>query len=505
MIGDEISLASSITQNDSIAQEESERFSKHHPFINLLLMSVGPFLTTIGLAVLDSIDLMIISQRFKDDPNSYAVQIIGIGFFVLQICLDIGIFMSQAVLVRLSSLIGEGRRESACQLFVDVIRISIIVNILATIIITFCARPLMNFAGCTPDLIEQCMLLVISTIAGLPIYTLFHVTTAFLQSIGKAVLNGLVHLAANVIQTFILTPILQYYIKIDVTLSNISQPIAQSFVGLILFIMIFRGKFSLKPTFEMWFRPFNPETKIAFKLSLPAIPGFIYGLLPSSLILRFMTSASSSESLKTDVIGVYTVIQKILLIGLALVLAISMGFLTIATHSIASLNYKRMLMTLVYSLIITVAFLLIFIPLMLANPLSIVKLFISSESQLELAKKMVPIPIYTLVLSNIYMFTNTFFVAVGKPFISLALSFIQLISICVGAKVLNIKYPKDPTKQMFSYNICDILTFTFSIIMFIIEVIPYIQKVRHSNESTNQATKSLVRSSNIEHVLQSQY
>lgn len=504
-MADEFSLASSTFQNDSIAQEESERFSKHHPFVNLLIMSFGPLLTTIGMAVLDSIDLMIISQRFINDPESYAVQIIGIGFFVVQICFDIGMFLTQAIIVRVSSLIGEGRRETACQLTVDIFRLSVLINIVSTIIITFCARPIMNFAGCTPDLIEQCMLLVISTIAGLPLYSLFHITTGFLQAIGKSVLNGLLHLVANVFQTFLLTPFLQFIVKIDVTLSNISQPIAQSIIGLFLFYRIFKGKYSLKPTFDMWFKPFSPETKVAFKMALPLIPTFVFALLPSTLILRYMTLASSTESLKTDVIGVFTVISKIFIMALALPAAISGGFLTIATHAIASLNYKRMLVTMACSFALIIGFYLIFIPLMIAKPTFIMSLFVSSKSQLELSKTMVPIPMYTIPLGNIAAFMFNFFVAIGKPLYSFIGPIVQLCTICIGAKILYVKFPNDPTKQMYAYNICDLSVFSYALIVFIINLIPYIKKAKQSNDSTVQATKSLMKSSDIAQVFQSQF
>ena len=479
-----------VSQTSSIAIEENERFSKHHPFLNLLIMTVGPLLTTIGMSVLDSVDLMIISHRFKNDPNSYAVQIIGIGFFIQQICMDIGMFLQQSVMVRVSSLIGQGKRDEACQLTVDIFRISVLFNIISTIMITFIARPLMNFAGCTPDLIDQCMLLVISTIAGVPISTLFHIGTGFLQAIGKPFLNGALHLVANCLQTFIITPFLQFIIQIDVTLSNISQPLAQSLVGLILFVLIFKGKYSLKPRLDMFFWHFSSETPKALLMSLPTIPSFLFALLPSSLILRFMTSASATDTLKTDVIAVFTILQKMFLIGMALPMALSIGFLTAATHSMAQKNYKRMLVTLGYALAIIICFFIIFIPLMISKPAIFMKLFgIASKSQLEIAKKMVPIPFCTFAIGNICIFLINFFVSVGKPFFSTITSLVQLVSICVGSKLLALKFPNDTIKKMFSYVISDLSTVVLTIILFSITIIPLIKKSRNSNENLlNQAT-----------------
>lgn len=483
-----ISLASTISQDEiptqSFNKEENDRFSKHHPFVNLMILTVGPFLTTFGMSILDSIDLMIISQRFKHDPSSYAVQIIGIGFFVQQICIYIGMFLQQAIIVRVSSLIGEGKRTEACQLTVDIFRISIIFNIFATTITTFIARPIMNFAGCTPDLIERCMLLIISSIAGLPFTTIFHISTGYLQAIGKAVLNGVLHLAANCLQTFIITPFLQFVLKIDVTFSNISQPIAQSIIGLIVFKKIFFGSYSLKPSFNMLFKKFSPETSKALIMALPMIPVWLYDLLPSSLILRFMTTASTSDKLKRDVIGVYTVLQKIFLFGMALPMALSIGFLTAATHSMSQHNYKRMLVTLNYALLVILIFFAIFTPFIIINPAMVMNLFdISSPSQIRIAKKMVPIPMYTFSIGMICAFFVNFFIVVDKTLYSNLVALFQLISLCVGSKVLFHFFPNDPMKQMFSYTISDVSTSVVTIILFLVTLIPFLKKMKKSNET----------------------
>lgn len=482
---------SSISQStETLIQEESDLFLKHNPLINLILLSIGPILTTIGLSVLDSVDLMIISQRFKNDPDSYAVQIIGVALFVLQLCLDIGMFLAQAIMVRVSSLIGSGQRNEACQLTVDIFRISFVVTIFATILFTFVSRPIMTFSGCPEELIEQAYLLIISNISGLPIYTFFHITTGFLQAIGRTVLNGVLHFAANLLQTFIITPLLQFGLKIDVTLSNISQPIAQSVIGLTLFVMIFRGKFSLKPSFRMWFAPFSRETRTAIVMSLPMIPTLLFTLLSSTIILRFMTLACETDKMRTDIIAIYTIIQKIILICVAVPIALTGGYITAATHSVSIGNYSRMLKTYFWVFFISMAFSVILCPFLIFKPLVLVKLFTNVDSQLDLSKKLVPIPIYTIPLCLISSSFSPFFVSIGKSVYALIVPIIQLVSPIIGAKILFSIYPKDPTKILYSYNICDITTFIVSLPMFLISIIPIIKKARASSEKEIQSIMS---------------
>lgn len=136
-----------------------------------------------------------------------------------------------------------------------------------------------------------------------------------------------------------------------------------------------------------------------------------------------------------------------------------------------------MLITLGYSLLIFIAFFIVFIPLIVINPAIFMKIFgISSNSQLDIAKKMIPIPFYTFSVGSICIFLVNFFIAVGKPLYSNLTSFVQLISICIGSKILSMKFPNDPLKQMYSYVISDLSTFALTVVLFFITLIPLIKK-----------------------------
>lgn len=490
---DDFSLVSQST--DSVIQEETDRFVKHGPLLNLLILSVGPILKTLGMSVLDSVDLMIISQRFKNDPDSYAVQIIGVTFFILQICTNIGLFLSQAVMVRVSSLLGSGERYEAAQLTVDIFRISVIVTIITTYILTFVARPIMTFAGCTADLLEPSYLLLISTISALPIYTFFHVGTAFLQAIGRPVLNGILHLAANVLQTFIMTPFLQFALKVNVTLSSLSQPFSQSIIAIILFVLIFMGKFSLKPSLKMFFAPFSSQTRKAISMAFPMLPMFCYTLIPPTLLLRYITSACETDSGKTDVIAVFTVIQKMIMMCILAPVALASGYITAATHALSMGNHKRMLMTYFWVVVIDAVFAVAIFPILIFKPLILVKFFTTVQSQLDFAEIMAPIPVYTMFLNLLIIGFSPLFVSIGRPVMALIVPVSQLVVIIVGGKVISVLYPNDPTKIPFAYTISDIVTFSISIPMVIYSLIPIYRKSKEVQADSTPLQQSISLSS----------
>ncbi|OHT16592.1 hypothetical protein TRFO_41719 [Tritrichomonas foetus] len=444
------------------AFEENSKFIKHGPFVTLLLLSIGAFLTTFGQSVLESVDLYFISKRFEKDEDQYAVQIIGMGYYIVLICAVGCMFFAQSIIARVSGLIGEGKRNEASQLTIDVFRLSIISSIFFQVIMIFCARPIMLFAGCSDDLIDKCFSLVTSTVACLPIFVFFFTTTGFLQGIGKPVLNGIYHLIANILQTFIITPILQFILKIDVTISNISQAIAQSLVGLFILFLIMNGKYTLRPKYSMFFESFSKETKRALIMGLPVIPSMIYIILPPMLLLRFMTNAAAGDS-KTvkDIIAVFTVFQKTILIGSAIPVALVSGMLSSGTHSYGMRNSKRMIQTIIWNYVVSTSVLVMFSIVMIFWPNLIANPFLNDESSKQLASKFLPIPFWTFTLQTLCVTASASFVVVGHPNLSTFCNVTMIVLVCVAAKIINVMYPNDYMKVLYSYTITDTISFIF--------------------------------------------
>ena len=216
------------------------RFEKHSPFITLVIMCFGPLVTSITSILLDFLELYLLTKRFV---NENPIQLQGFAGFCLMVVVLITSYFSMAVSMRLSRLIGENREKDAMQFFTDVTKISILFLLISLPFIQFLVHPLLIFMNCPEILRNKCYLLVSVSLAASPFVLIFNIACSFLQAIGRSFLNGILHVGQSIFQVLILTPLLLFVFKIDITLIALQISISQSIIGIILFILIYTNKF----------------------------------------------------------------------------------------------------------------------------------------------------------------------------------------------------------------------------------------------------------------------
>lgn len=483
----ETEVAITLLSDKRPLMDETRHFNSRSPLVTLLIMAIGPLLTNLGLAGADMIDLMLISARFIDDKDSYAVQLVGFSFVMIILTMQVAIFYSQVILVRLSGLIGEGKRSDAAQFLVDCFRIAICGSWIYLSIAPYIVRPILQFAGCTTDLIDRAECLVRIVMAGLPVVMIYHLSCAFIQAIGKSILNGALHVVGIAVQCAVFSPIFLFLFKIDVTECQLASVLAQSIVGLVLFIFIFKGKFSIQPKLSMFFNPISKEVFKALLMASPSLIASATMLLPPTLILRFLTQAAGDEA--TNYAGVYTIFQKIVLIAGSVPIALAMGLTSAGTHAYGAQDYKRFLKYFGWSVCIALGFQCMIVPFIISKPRLLGKLFFNDETILDLTEKMLPIPFYTFPLQGLTFMCGCILVCMKKPLFSMLPQLIQLVILIAVAKVFSVKYHDCPMKIFYAFNISDGSSFIISI-LFLIK--PLIDVFKKSKDCAGSPEESLV-------------
>ena len=112
-----LSYTSTIEESTLVNDEENKRFTEHSALVTLLIMSIGP-LSLLVQAIGEALDMLLITKRFKDSPDSHAIEIIGFTGQIIGFSLYVGLFFGQAICSRVSSLIGSGDRSSASHFYV---------------------------------------------------------------------------------------------------------------------------------------------------------------------------------------------------------------------------------------------------------------------------------------------------------------------------------------------------------------------------------------------------
>ena len=113
-------------KNDSSIEAENLRFTKHSPLVTLLIMSIGPLSNLISV-LFDTLNMYLISKRFKNVENSHAVEILGFSSQFQVFVSLIGNYFGQVFITRVSSLIGSAERERAANLTSDLFKLSLFV------------------------------------------------------------------------------------------------------------------------------------------------------------------------------------------------------------------------------------------------------------------------------------------------------------------------------------------------------------------------------------------
>lgn len=259
--------------------------------------------------------------------------------------------------------------------------------------------------------------------------------------------------------------------------------VASSIVGVGMLILMYKGKFSLKPKVSHLLEKFSPEIKKAIVNGIPLVLSFIVMIIPPVLILQTMTSNYKDQS--KDIGGVFAVFTQISTVNTAIPGAFCQSFLSARTHAFGSNNMKRLiqlfLWTLLFNSVLSMTVSLIVIP----GKSFICKSFLNDQAEIELAEKMVPIPFYTSPLQAIGLTISMLMITIGKPLFSFIPMLSQVIILSAGSKIMAMKVKNDVTKIMYIYNISDIFVF-FLYLCFIFVPIKVIKgKMKESNKTTS--------------------
>lgn len=419
-------------------------------------MSIGPF-SLIVQAIGEVMDTFMITKRFQNDENSHAVEIIGFSGQLSTMIAYVGLYFGQALTTRVSTLIGSGDRQTASHLISDVIYLCILSSLISGAAFVFLIRPFLKFLNTPEYMLNPTFKYLIPTIIASPLINLSNIGHYFLQSIGNSILAGLVKVVSYGLQIFIFSPLFLFAFKVSTTFMKLGSVVAHSIVGIGMIILIYIGKFSLKPKFSDIFDNFSSEIKNALLFATPLFLSFFVFVLPPILILQTMTSMDKSQS--EEIGGVFAVFTQISMVNSAIPGAFGQSFLSAGTHAFGCNNMDRLVRLFLWTLLFNSALTFLVSCIVIPGKSFICRSFLHNEKEIKLAEKMFPVPFYTSPLQGIGISVSMLMIVIGKPLFSFIPQMIQMIILCAGCKILAHQFKGDATKIMYIYNISDITVF----------------------------------------------
>lgn len=465
-------------------QKDKNQFEKYSPLRTLFHFSVGPLMFNTGISFHDAIDLILISKAL----SASTLQVVGFSSLVRYLCMCGAIFFSQATITKVSGLLGEKRLKDAEQVVADIFRLSMVGIGLFMLIFFFVAKPLLKFMGCTDEITEQGYQYLVPILISMPLITLFQVSCGFLQSEGRSVLCGIMQLTAFALNCCIFAPILLFAIKVPLKYAGISFALSQSIPGIVLTILIFSGKFTLKPKWSQLLKGFKKDSYHALLLASPFFINVLAGSLPPMLLLTLMMKAAKAAGISEQVGEVFPVFLKINSAINSVSIGICQGFLGSGSYCRGAQQWVRLAKLFGLCLLVTFIYHFCLMPLMVFHADIPSKLWIDDKENLKLAKKMLAIPYYTNTLIPInYAFVNMLLV-MRKALTGLILTIIRG-GLYIGYTFIFYHFDKsDPIKLMYAYNCDDSTLFLLGGLLVVPQIVYVFKQIKISKNYQNMDT-----------------
>lgn len=264
---------------------------------------------------------------------------------------------------------------------------------------------------------------------------------------------------------------------------KLSTIVVDSGFSILMFVLVFVGKFSLKPTFRMLFTfRLSKDTIDSLLYPLPYMVLYIGNCLAPMIILKCLTNKNEAD-VKQAIGGVFAVFNQIYSINQALPSSIVLSFLSTGNHAFGSNNMERLKKLLFWALTISVSIGIIFSFAVIVFKTQIASWFIKEKLELDLSSKMLPIPFYTSFLLGVGLIVYAALLVLKKPGLSMISLVMQIVILCAGSEIFKLIFKEDFVKIFHIYNCSDILCF---IVYFIelIYIIRFIIKRDQENKNT---------------------
>ncbi|EAY06428.1 hypothetical protein TVAG_403850 [Trichomonas vaginalis G3] len=281
-MNDNIDLDTDKEEKKIDVSDDDYQLGGRPPLITLLIMSLGPLISQIVQALTSVIGSILVANSI----GQIGVEVYGAVYTVEFFAVAIAQFLSAGISVRLSYLYGAQQLDDTHQLFVDFLRISVILGIITPCIVLPATQPVIRWFGADEETAHLSLLYMSLITGGCMFNIIFLVSSGVILADGKSVTYAVFQVVSFVLNVGIFAPILLLVIKTPIWGASLATILSQAIPGIIITVLIFRGKYRLEPKLNMFIKPFCAETKHALKIGFSTLISQISLTLPFLLMQK---------------------------------------------------------------------------------------------------------------------------------------------------------------------------------------------------------------------------
>ena len=464
--------------NEKNEKFDYELFAGKNVLKSLLIISAGPFLAQIALSLYGMVNMFWVAKAIGDNGISAIGAVVIVEFFAN----SIAVFLNTCIAVQISYLHGIGKIDTCSQLFIDFIRVCLILGIVVPCITLPCSKYLVEWFGAEGAVEEMAFQYLIPSQCGSFFLFLFYTVCGFLESTGHTWLYAFVQIAAFCLNMALFNPLLLLVFRTPIWGASLSTIISESIPTMVIVVLAFLKKYEIEPKMKMFCMKFVKDTGKALTAGIAdLIEAFS---IDFSLIImeKFIVMAADAADALDPVLGVWSIIDKLEQVISCVSNGIGVGLLPLASYAYGARDYKRLMKLMFHSLWIMCAWAAVISLVLIIFPRQISTLWSHDESFLYWAEKMIRIYAYTGILTCVDYTIPIMLMAMQRPCAASCVSvFALLIPQPICAIALYYSKKDDPSRIIWTFDISDLFSLVIGII-FMIKPILEIRKIMKQKE-----------------------
>lgn len=442
--------------------DEQERLGAHPALPTLLRQSLGPLCSQVVSSLYSIVDSFWVSHTIGADGLTAT----GTVSLLEAINNAFGLYLLSCVSSRISYLFGLKKHDDCAQVFVDIIRISWIISIILPIIMLNICKPLTSWFGADEHIQEMGFQYMIPVTGLTVFYEMYQICCGLLQSEGLSWIYGVCQVCSLLLNMVCLDPLFLMAIKTPIWGASLASIIASFIPMVIIMTLIFKHKFTVKPTFKMFISKFSPETKSALKLGLSTLIENLSANLPDIVIQKWLGNSGNAIGKYNVVISSWNVTIRIYMFIVCINNGIAQGLLPTASFAFGAKRLKRLRNLAFHALWIGTAWNAFCEIIVVTCARSLAKIWVKEKEFLDMTEKFFENGFYCIVLAMFKLVSITTLQSCKKIVVSIIQSILTLlIPIPLFSTILYLTDKKNPPRLLFSFLITDLLAFVITVIV----------------------------------------
>lgn len=432
------------------------QLSSHFTYKKLFYFCLSPIIMMVFTSIYGVVDGFFVSNFVGKVPFA-AINLVMPFIMILG---GVGFMIGTGGSALIAKTLGEGRQERANRYFTMLVKLTVVLGVILSLIGILFIRPISYLLGATDAMIEDCVIYGRIVLSFNTAFMLQNVFQTFLAAAEKPKLGLWITTAAG-ITNILLDALFIAVFQWGVGGAALATGIGQCVGGILPLIYFIRPNNS-----RLQFQKTRTDGRALLKACANGSSELMSNI--SSSLISVIYNLQLLKFAGENGVAAYGTIMYIQFIFIAIFIGYTIGTGPIISYHYGAGNHKELKNLLKKSLFLvsTAGITMMFLALILAGPLS--QVFVGYDKELyELTKHAFRMFAFSFILAGVNIFASSFFTALNNGGVSAAISFMRtLVFQIVSVLVLPLFFGLDGI--WYSITVAEILAFCVSLLFLII-------------------------------------